>query len=68
MARFDPSTAKLLPANAQHSYQISSDQLPLSCPLSGMHLWNSHPRVMLTLDDSGRASCYYCGAQYTLKV
>ncbi|MGI9221051.1 MAG: zinc-finger domain-containing protein, partial [Woeseiaceae bacterium] len=34
----------LIPANAQHRYQVHKDDLPLSCPMPGMYLWNSHPK------------------------
>lgn len=57
---------KLIPANAQHRYQVSRRDLPLSCPMPGMYLWNSHPKVFLPIEDSGEAKCPYCGAQYLL--
>ena len=38
---------KLIQPNAQHHYEVTQDDLPLSCPMPGMHLWNSHPRVFL---------------------
>ena len=52
----DPATAqdadvtaerseKLIQPNAQHHYEVTEDDLPLSCPMPGMYLWNSHPRV-----------------------
>ena len=56
----------LIPANAQHRYQVRRKDLPLSCPMPGMYLWNSHPRVFLPLEDHGEAKCPYCGAQYHL--
>jgi len=39
----------------------------LSCPMPGMTLWNSHPRVYLPIEDSGEERCPYCGAVYVLK-
>ena len=56
----------LIPANAQHRYQVRSRDLPLSCPMPGMYLWNSHPRVFLPIEETGEAKCSYCGAQYFL--
>jgi len=38
--------------------------LPLSCPMPGMYLWNSHPKVFLPVEATGEAKCPYCGAQY----
>jgi uncharacterized Zn-finger protein len=35
--------------------------------MPGMTLWNSHPRVYLPIEASGRAACPYCGANYVLK-
>ncbi|MDN5782981.1 MAG: zinc-finger domain-containing protein, partial [Luteimonas sp.] len=32
-------------ANAQQRYEVHRADLPLSCPLPSMGLWNSHPRV-----------------------
>ncbi len=56
-----------LQANAQRRYEVTRAQLPLSCPLPEMALWNSHPRVYLPIQDTGWAKCPYCGAEYTLK-
>jgi len=56
----------LIPANAQHRYEVQADDLPLACPMPGMYLWNSHPRVYLPVAESGEAKCPYCGAQYFL--
>ena len=51
--------------NAQHRYSVTAADLPLSCPMPGMYLLNSHPRVYLPMD-AGWAKCPYCGAEYTL--
>ena len=40
--------------------------MPLSCPMPGMRLWNSHPRVYLAIEQTGWAKCPYCSAEYTL--
>lgn len=52
--------------NDQNFYEITDEDLPLCCPLPGSSLWNSHPRVYLTLDENDRAQCHYCGARFTL--
>ena len=54
------------PANAQTRYEVSRADLPLSCPMPSMTLWNSHPKVFLPIEASGEAKCPYCGAQYVL--
>jgi uncharacterized Zn-finger protein len=57
---------KALPANTKNTYYVTSKDLPLSCPLPEMELWNSHPRVYLPIEDTGEAKCPYCGAKYVL--
>jgi uncharacterized Zn-finger protein len=52
--------------NAQHHYNVTPADLPLSCPMPEMYLWNSHPRVYLAIEATGWAKCSYCGAEYTL--
>ena len=56
----------LIPANAQHQYTVTPADLPLSCPMPGMYLWNSHPRVYLADRADGLGEVLYCGAEYTL--
>ena len=64
----DDSTRRdLIQANAKHQYEVTAADLPLSCPMEGMHLWNSHPRVYLAIEQTGWAKCAYCGAEYTLQ-
>ena len=58
----------LIPANSQHRYEVGPEDLPLSCPMPGMYLWNSHPKVYLPIRDTGEAKCPYCGAVYVLKA
>ncbi len=53
--------------NADNAYEVSSNDLPLHCPLESMSLWDSHPRVYLPIEDTGKAKCPYCGAEYVLK-
>ncbi|MBT8095982.1 MAG: zinc-finger domain-containing protein [Woeseia sp.] len=56
----------LIPANAEHRYEVSRRDLPLSCPMPGMYLWNSHPKIYLPVEETGEAKCAYCGAAYFL--
>jgi uncharacterized Zn-finger protein len=58
---------KLIQPNAQHQYEVTTADLPLACPMPGMHLWNSHPRVFLPIEKTGTAKCPYCSAEYTLR-
>jgi uncharacterized Zn-finger protein len=58
---------KLIQPNAQHQYEVTAADVPLSCPMPGMHLWNSHPRVYLPIEATGWAKCPYCSAEYTLR-
>lgn len=53
--------------NAENLYEVTRDDLPLSCPMPGMTLWSSHPRVFLPIEETGRAKCIYCGAVFVLK-
>ena len=48
-------------------YKVTSDDLPLHCPMPNQSLWNAHPRVFLPMDESGKAVCPYCSAEYILK-
>ncbi|HXR90074.1 MAG TPA: zinc-finger domain-containing protein [Steroidobacteraceae bacterium] len=61
------ATKPLIQPNAQNQYDVTHEDLPLSCPMPEMYLWNSHPRVYLPIRDVRWAKCPYCGAEYTLK-
>ena len=61
MAQIEP-----VQANAENQYTVSRADLPLSCPMPGMTLWNSRPKVYLSLEQGGHAKCPYCGAEFTL--
>lgn len=67
MASTQTNEAKEIPANALNRYEVTRADLPLSCPMPGMSLWNSHPRVYLPIEESGQERCPYCGAVYVLK-
>jgi uncharacterized Zn-finger protein len=53
--------------NKERHIEVTSDDLPLHCPMPSMLLWNAHPRVFLPIEETGEALCPYCGTQYTLK-
>lgn len=53
--------------NKQRQIEITTDDLPLHCPMPSMQLWDSHPRVYLPIENTGEALCPYCGTRYTLK-
>jgi uncharacterized Zn-finger protein len=56
----------LIQPNAKNKYDVTAADLPLSCPMPGMYLWNSHPRVYLAIEKEGTSKCPYCGAVYRL--
>lgn len=62
----DATDSSLEAANTQRVYQVSRDDLPLSCPTPEQKLWNSHPRVYLPIEKTGEAICPYCSARYEL--
>ena len=52
--------------NTQREIEVTAQDLPLHCPMPSMILWNSHPRVYLPIQETGKALCPYCGTEYTL--
>lgn len=46
---------------------VTSADLPLSCPLPNVQVWNAHPRVYLPIVPTGKATCPYCSAKYILQ-
>jgi len=63
-----PEKPALVPPNAKNLYQVAPSDLPLSCPMPGMTVWNSHPRVYLPVEKTGSAKCPYCGAEFQLQT
>jgi len=55
------------PPEMQHIIDVGRRDLPLSCPLPSMSLWNYHPRVYLPIEQTGHARCPYCGTEFVLK-
>lgn len=66
MGNMKASEEALIQPNAESQYNITAADLPLSCPMPGMFLWNSHPKVYLPVEAEGSVKCPYCGAVYTL--
>ena len=51
----------------QRHIEVTATDLPLSCPMPDMSLWNAHPKVMIPLGHGGEARCPYCGTLYRFK-
>ena len=58
---------KKVQPNTEQRYEVTHADLPLHCPLPNMRLWDSHPKVYLPIEETGKAKCPYCGAEYVLK-
>ena len=54
-------------ASTERQIEVTAADLPLHCPLQSQMLWNSHPRVFLTIEKTGEAQCPYCGTRYVLR-
>jgi uncharacterized Zn-finger protein len=48
-------------------YEVSRADLPVSCPMDDMRVWDAHPRVYLPITETGHAVCPYCDAEFILK-
>ena len=51
----------------QRCIEVSVKDLPLTCPLTDMNLWNAHPKVVIPMHNGGEARCPYCGTLYQFK-
>lgn len=60
------SVAKETPACTKKQYLVSLKDLPVSCPMPDMEIWNAHPRVYLPIEKTGQARCPYCEAEFFL--
>ena len=49
------------------NYYITSQDLPLTCPMPEMKIWNAHPKQSIHINKDGIGSCSYCSATYQLK-
>ena len=54
-------------ACTKRRYEVTIADLPLSCPMKDMRVWDAHPRVYLPIEEAGLVSCPYCGAEFVLK-
>ena len=52
--------------NAQATHMVGPEDLPLHCPVQGSSLWNSHPKVYLPIEKTGKIHCPYCGTLFVL--
>ena len=59
-------TSQASTPNAKNSYEVTQSDMPVSCPMPGSSLWNSHPKVFIAFDKKGDGKCPYCGAEYHL--
>jgi uncharacterized Zn-finger protein len=57
---------KAMSACTEKKIEITSQDLPLSCPMPNQAIWNAHPKVYLPIHKTGAASCPYCSTQYIL--
>ncbi len=53
--------------SSRRKFEVTHADLPLHCPMPGMSLWDSHPRVFIPIEETGKAVCPYCGAEYVLR-
>lgn len=68
MSSTQPAADSRVQANAKNRYTVNRADLPLSCPMPEMTLWNSHPKVYLPIEEQGgSAKCPYCGAEFSLE-
>ncbi len=54
-------------ASTRRQYEVTQKDLPLSCPMPDMRLWDAHPRIFLPIEETGHVTCPYCDAEYFLK-
>ena len=53
--------------NAMEQIEVTAADLPVHCPMPGKRLWDSHPKVYLPVEETGKERCPYCGTLYVLK-
>lgn len=53
-------------ACTERRYEVTSADLPISCPPRDERVWDAHPRVYLPVADVGEYRCPYCSAVYVL--
>ncbi len=63
----EPARTATASSKAPQRHEVRRADLPLSCPLPSMAVWDEHPRVYLSIvEDGGESQCPYCGAIYVL--
>ncbi len=62
----EKTTGNVAQANTETRVHIQRKDLPLHCPVRGSSQWNSHPKVFLPIEKTGREKCPYCGTDYIL--
>ncbi len=50
----------------QRIIEVTAKDLPLTCPMPDMALWNAHPKVVIGFSKGNEARCPYCGTLYRL--
>ena len=55
------------PSCAEKCLIIHPHDLPLSCPMDDMTLWNAHPKIYLPIEQTKEEICPYCGTRYVLQ-
>lgn len=62
----EQQNSDLQEASTKKIYHVKHTDLPLSCPMDKMRLWDSHPKVYLPIEETGKETCPYCAAEYIL--
>ncbi len=50
----------------QRIIEVTAKDLPLTCPMPDMALWNAHPKVVIGFSKGNETRCPYCGTLYRL--
>lgn len=53
-------------ASTHKRYEVTYKDVPLSCPMPNMRLWDAHPRIYMPIEETGHEVCPYCSAEYFL--
>ncbi len=54
-------------ACSEHTQIVRTHDLPLSCPMDHMSLWDAHPKVYLPIEETGTCVCPYCSTVFVLE-
>ncbi len=53
--------------NAKKAIQVTTQDLPIHCPIEGSSQWDSHPKVYIPVEENGgTAVCPYCSTTYKI--